>query len=261
MKVNTNSSVKALELESPYMQFLLSNRDYAYAYYQSRSTISRQQSFLHSLLKTYFPDGPPSRIADVACGGGWTSIQISQIYKSVTFDLFELSSVALDACSANIERLGLTDFNLFQDDIASPHFFISGNYPLIVCMMTLCCVERYRPFLNNMANSLSKNGIIILSTLFNRDHPSVDLELTQSEFGLGSKKYRIFCQNSFESIINLPDKKFSYTYHHFDMDIPLNKPTSGGTGTYSVELADSNYLEISGGALFQWSFIVITRLE
>jgi 2-polyprenyl-3-methyl-5-hydroxy-6-metoxy-1,4-benzoquinol methylase len=250
-----------IEKESPYMQFLLSNKEYSLSYYQSRSMISRQQSFLHSLLRSYFPDGLPNRVADVACGGGWTSIQISQIYDSISFDLYELSSVALEACCANIEGLGLSNFNLFQEDIASPHYLLSNKYSLIVCMMTLCCVERYSDFLNNIANALSENGIVILSTLFNRNHPTVDLEVTQIEENLGTKRYKVFCQQTLEKLINLPGKNFSYSYHHFDMDIPLDKPLSGGTGTYTVGLADSKYLEISGGALFQWSFIIIRRIE
>ena len=131
MKVNTNSSVNT-ELESPYMQFLLSNREYAYAYYQSRSTISRQQSFLHSLLQTYFPDGLPNPLLTLLVVGDGLLSRSRRFINRLVFDLFELSSVALDACSANLERLGLTNFNLFQDDIASPHFLLSGNYPLMV---------------------------------------------------------------------------------------------------------------------------------
>lgn len=261
MQVNTNDVVLRLEKQSPYMQFLLANREYALSYYQSRSQISRQQNFLHSLLKSYFPDDLPHLVADIACGGGWSSIQISQIYDNVFFDLYELSSVALEACCANISNLGLTKFNLFQEDISSPYYILSKEYPLIICMMTLCCVERYREFLNNIADSLAVDGVFIMSTLFNRDHPTVDLTLTQSDESLGSKCYRIFCQQTLEKIIDLPGKKFDYSYHHFDMDIPLNKPSSGGTGTYTIQLADSSYLEISGGALFQWSFIVIKRLQ
>ncbi len=261
MKINTNDVVQRLEKESPYMQFLLANREYALSYYQSRSQISRQQNFLHSLLHSYFPDGLPHLVADIACGGGWSSIQISQVFDAVSFDLYELSSVALEACCYNICNLGLTNFNLFQEDISSPYYILSKEYSLVISMMTLCCVERYTEFLNTIANSLAVDGVHIMSTLFNRHHPTVELTLTQSENSLGSKTYRIFCQETLEKIIKLPGKKFTYSYHHFDMDIPLDKPSSGGTGTYTLELADSSYLEISGGALFQWSFIVIKRVE
>ena len=44
------------------------------------------------------------------------------------------------------------------------------------------------------------------------------------------------------------------------MDEVLEKPSDGGMGTYTLNTNDG-LLEISGGLLFQWSFLEIKCIE
>ena len=49
-------------------------------------------------------------------------------------------------------------------------------------------------------------------------------------------------------------------FHEFKIDKAIGKPEDGGIGTYTI-YTNNDILEISGGALFQWSFIEIECLK
>ena len=52
---------------------------------------------------------PPARIADIGCGGGWSSIAMAQAYPKVSVDGYDLDEPSVDDAKINVENAGLKD--------------------------------------------------------------------------------------------------------------------------------------------------------
>lgn len=50
-----------------------------------------------------------SRIADVGCGGGWSSIGLARAYPDATVDGFDVDALSIDMARANADAAGLSD--------------------------------------------------------------------------------------------------------------------------------------------------------
>jgi 2-polyprenyl-3-methyl-5-hydroxy-6-metoxy-1,4-benzoquinol methylase len=98
-----------------------------------------QPVFLHALpgwVRTCLPtldarlsaDG--GRIADVACGGGWSSIALAGAYPKVRVDGFDLDPASVADARANAEAAGLADRVTFEvRDAADPA--LCARYDLV----------------------------------------------------------------------------------------------------------------------------------
>ena len=70
--------------------------------------------FLNLLAKQWLPaiadvdlrlrSGPPARVADLACGTGWSSIAMAQAYPLISVDGFDLDADAIQAARRNAEE-------------------------------------------------------------------------------------------------------------------------------------------------------------
>jgi trans-aconitate methyltransferase len=45
---------------------------------------------------------PPSRVADVACGSGWSSISIARVYAKVSVEGIDLDRASIDQAQRNL---------------------------------------------------------------------------------------------------------------------------------------------------------------
>ena len=52
---------------------------------------------------------PPARVADLACGTGWSSIAMAQAYPLISVDGFDLDADAIQAARGHAEESGLAD--------------------------------------------------------------------------------------------------------------------------------------------------------
>jgi 2-polyprenyl-3-methyl-5-hydroxy-6-metoxy-1,4-benzoquinol methylase len=52
---------------------------------------------------------PPARVADIACGAGWSSIAIAKAYPNVRVDGFDLDAPAIEMARANAIAAGVAD--------------------------------------------------------------------------------------------------------------------------------------------------------
>ena len=52
---------------------------------------------------------PPARVADLACGTGWSSIAMAQAYPLISVDGFDLDADAIRAARGHAEESGLAD--------------------------------------------------------------------------------------------------------------------------------------------------------
>jgi 2-polyprenyl-3-methyl-5-hydroxy-6-metoxy-1,4-benzoquinol methylase len=85
---------------------------------------------------------PPSRVADVGCGAGWSSISIARAYPKVRIDGFDLDEDSIAQAKANAKEEGLADRVSFQvRDAADPE--LSGRYDLAIAIE--CIHDMGRP--------------------------------------------------------------------------------------------------------------------
>ena len=47
---------------------------------------------------------PPARVADLACGTGWSSIAMAQAYPLISVDGFDLDADAIEAAGRNAQK-------------------------------------------------------------------------------------------------------------------------------------------------------------
>src|SRR5437763_8860599 len=73
---------------------------------------------------------PPARVADLACGTGWSSIAMAQAYPLIGVDGFDLDTDAIQAARRNAGEAGLADRVTFTAaDASGPG--VRGRYDLV----------------------------------------------------------------------------------------------------------------------------------
>src|SRR5512132_1161424 len=74
--------------------------------------------------------GPPARVADIACGTGWSSIAMARQYPGIRVDGFDLDPDAIAAADRNAAAEGLGGRVRFSvSDASDPG--LSGRYDLV----------------------------------------------------------------------------------------------------------------------------------
>lgn len=141
---------------------------------------SNRARFLNLLGKEWLPAvedvdrrlraEPPARVADVACGMGWSSIAMAQAYPAIVVDGFDLDADAIAAARENAEGAAVSDRVTFSVSDASD---LSGSarYDLVTIIEALHDMSRPVDALRTAREMLAEGGNVIV----------VD-ELAQEEF-------------------------------------------------------------------------------
>jgi len=113
---------------------------------------------------------PPARVADVACGTGWSSIAMAQAYPRITVDGFDLEKDVIAAARENAEEAGVADRVSFSvaDAADRPG---AGSYDLVIIIEALHDMSRPVDALRAAREMLAEGGAMLV----------VD-ELVQDEF-------------------------------------------------------------------------------
>jgi hypothetical protein len=108
---------------------------------------------------------PPARVADIACGTGWSSIALARAYPAVTVDGFDLDEASIDLARKNAVAEGLTDRVKFEvQDAAEPGAI--GRYDLVTIFEALHDMGRPVEALRAVKAMLHENGSVIIKRLF-----------------------------------------------------------------------------------------------
>ena len=81
---------------------------------------------VHQRLQT----DPPARVADIACGAGWSSIAIARAYPKVRVDGYDNDEASVEMACTNVAEAGLEDRVSFHVCDAAEQT-LSGNYDLV----------------------------------------------------------------------------------------------------------------------------------
>jgi 2-polyprenyl-3-methyl-5-hydroxy-6-metoxy-1,4-benzoquinol methylase len=111
---------------------------------------------------------PPARVADVACGTGWSSIAMASAYPRITVDGFDLDPDVIAAASENAREAGLAPRVRFSVlDAADPD--LPGRYDLVTIFEALHDMARPVEALAAARGMLAEGGSVLVA-----DEPVAD---------------------------------------------------------------------------------------
>jgi 2-polyprenyl-3-methyl-5-hydroxy-6-metoxy-1,4-benzoquinol methylase len=104
---------------------------------------------------------PPTQVADVGCGTGWSSISIARAYPKAQVDGFDLDEDSIAEAKANAEAEGLADRVTFQvRDAADPE--LSGRYDLAIAIECIHDMSRPVEALGAMRSIVGNDGAVLV---------------------------------------------------------------------------------------------------
>jgi SAM-dependent methyltransferase len=125
--------------------------------------------FLGLLGNEYLPSIPDvherlsrgARVADIACGGGWSSIAIARAYPEVRVDGYDLDEASIDLARANASEYGVADRVRFHvADAGDPG--LDGSYDLVTIFEALHDVAHPVELLATTRRLAGEDGAVIV---------------------------------------------------------------------------------------------------
>jgi 2-polyprenyl-3-methyl-5-hydroxy-6-metoxy-1,4-benzoquinol methylase len=105
---------------------------------------------------------PPARVADVACGTGWSSIAMAQAYPAIGVDGFDLDPDAIAAARRHAEEAGVADRVRFAvGDASDPAR--RGRYDLVTIFEALHDMSRPVDALAVLRGMLAEGGTVVVA--------------------------------------------------------------------------------------------------
>lgn len=104
---------------------------------------------------------PPARVADVACGAGWSSIGIARAYPKVRVDGFDLDESSVALARANVVAAGLEDrVSMAVRDAGDQA--LAGRYDLVTIFEALHDMSKPVDVLRQSRSLLTRGGTVIV---------------------------------------------------------------------------------------------------
>jgi hypothetical protein len=160
-----------------------------------------------------------ARMADVGCGGGWSSISLARAYPNLTVDGFDLDEPAVERAGRNAEAEGVADRVRFHaiDPAEADH---GDGYDLVTAFECIHDMPQPVPVLRAMRSMAGVDGTVIVMD-----------ENVQPEFTApGDEVERLMY--GFSTLVCLPDG--------------MSHPGSVGTGTVMRPATFEGYAKEAG---------------
>jgi SAM-dependent methyltransferase len=128
--------------------------------------------FVNELAQRWFPAipevesrlraTPPARVADIACGSGWSSVAIARGYPSARVDGFDVDAPSVEDARALAAAEGLDDrIRFFVHDASDPG--LTGTYDLVTIFEALHDMARPVEALRTARGLLAEGGSVIVA--------------------------------------------------------------------------------------------------
>jgi 2-polyprenyl-3-methyl-5-hydroxy-6-metoxy-1,4-benzoquinol methylase len=125
---------------------------------------------------------PPARVADIACGTGWSSIAMAHAYPSIHVDGVDLDPDAITAAGQNAERTGVADRVTFSVADAAT-LSRTGGYDLVTIFEALHDMSRPIDALRAARHALADNGTLLVADgLVNEEFTAPALPRERTEY-------------------------------------------------------------------------------
>ena len=157
---------------------------------EAQADLNRVQ-FLHHLGTTWLPAMPDvdarlrrpgARVADLACGAGWSSIAIARAYPEVRVDGYDVDEASIDLARANAAGEGLADRVRFhQRDVGAGR--LGGGYDLVTIFEALHDMAHPVDALRTTRALAAPNGAVLVMDEATNDELTVGDPVEQLFYG------------------------------------------------------------------------------
>jgi SAM-dependent methyltransferase len=107
-------------------------------------------------------DEPPARVADLACGTGWSSIAIARAYPSVSVDAIDVDAESIETARRNVAAVNLGDrVRPIVHDASDPE--LPGRYDLVTIFEALHDMNHPVEALRTARASLAEGGSVVIA--------------------------------------------------------------------------------------------------
>ena len=104
---------------------------------------------------------PPARVADVACGAGWSSIAIARAYPKATVDGYDLDAASVELARSNLAGSGVEDRVTFHlRDAGDPE--LAGSYQLVTVFEAVHDMSRPVEVLRALRGLAAEDGAVVV---------------------------------------------------------------------------------------------------
>jgi SAM-dependent methyltransferase len=105
---------------------------------------------------------PPARVADLACGTGWSSIAIARAYPTVSVDAMDVDAKSIEAARRNVAAAELEDrVRPIVQDVSDPE--LPGRYDLVTIFEALHDMNHPVEALKTARASLAEGGSVLIA--------------------------------------------------------------------------------------------------
>jgi ubiquinone/menaquinone biosynthesis C-methylase UbiE len=126
---------------------------------------------------------PPARVADFACGTGWSSIAMAQVYPRIAVHGFDLDAAAIAAARGHAEKLGLSDRVTFSVSDAADRSE-TARYDVVTILEALHDMARPVEALRRAREMLVPGGaVLVLDELVEPEFTAPGPELERYHYG------------------------------------------------------------------------------
>ncbi len=113
-------------------------------------------------VHTRLQSDPPARVADLACGGGWSSIVMAQAYPRIRVDGFDVDEAAITLAHRNATEAGVADRLTFHaQDTTQP--ITLGPYDLMTVFEAIHDLSRPVEALRTIRGMVADDGAVIVA--------------------------------------------------------------------------------------------------
>ncbi|OHB57728.1 MAG: hypothetical protein A2173_03780 [Planctomycetes bacterium RBG_13_44_8b] len=198
-------------------------------------------------------------IVDACCGHGANIDYMGKRYPKSNFHGFDIDREAIDR-GCNILRENLA--NNCTLECNSLKDFDGRGYDGVICLQTFSWLSNIHQPLEQLCNMGA--GWIAFSSLFYDGPVSCEVRVTEHPFN----DCPTFPKKSYYNIYSIDEvcgllKNFGYSriaFKPFEIDIDLEKPSSGLMGTYTQKLENGHRIQISGPLLMTWYFFTAEKI-
>jgi SAM-dependent methyltransferase len=104
---------------------------------------------------------PPARVADIACGAGWSSIAIARAYPNVTVDGYDLDEASIELARENVADTDVADRVSFHlRDAADPE--LAGSYQLVTVFEAVHDMSQPVDVLRALRGLAARDGAVLV---------------------------------------------------------------------------------------------------
>ena len=204
----------------------------------------------------YLRTGKSQNICDMACGCGANIAYLASKYPQNNYVGIEIEERLV---TEGNRRLTFPNTRIIQGDWFHLDKSLKEKFDAVISFQTLSWLSGYQTSLRCLAD-LNPKWIAISSLFYEGD---IDYCVNVNDYSEDEVNYKETMYNIYSLVRvkklfeELGYYKFDYIPYDIDIDIePVNKQMRG---TYTRKMADGKRIQISGGMMMPWYFVVASK--